>query len=156
MEETPLPVHRLKYSIGGTREAPLVDREVSIPIEGLCGDPESDTLVTQIQVYDGWLADVCAQFDQAHANFCLEYGSIVKAPPTDKYLNTMVACMGYMVRNLILPMPSAKYAVAFERIQQLFATAEWGLEPRHTDMLKNQVLADDWKILQEIDSTFRK
>jgi hypothetical protein len=143
----------LKYSFGGTREEPLVQRTVQYRFEDYredMPDLESKLQEALLERTELLLADLCTVFDNALAA-CVasDYKDTVQ-------VETMMGACFYAVRNVLLQSPSAQYALFFSRVQTLL-----NLRPQlvltmgedAVDTLSGFVL-QIWEDLKKIDATF--
>ena len=143
----------LKYSFGGTRDAPLVQRTVQYRFEEYREDmPDVEIKLQEalLERTELLLADLCAVFDSAlSACVAADYKDTVQ-------VEIMMGACFYAVRNVLLQSPSAQYALFFSRVQTLL-----NLRPQlvitmgedAVDTLSGFVL-QVWEDLKKIDATF--
>jgi hypothetical protein len=100
----------ITYSFGGTQEAPLVRRTITMD------DADPDVLPLQeilLERTDKLIADLCAVFDEAEA-------ALQTSAFTDgRQVEVAMGAAAYCVNNILAPSPSAKYAHMFTRVQRL-------------------------------------
>ena len=139
----------IRYSFGGTREAPLVQRTIpfALPSDDVSDLQLQEALLERTELL---LADLCAVFDTAMAACAAAHYK------DTTQVDTMMGACFYAVRNVLLQSPSAKYALFFGRVQQLL-----NLRPQlvttlgaaAVDTLSGFVLPL-WEDLKRVDATF--
>lgn len=135
------------YSYGGrSAEEPLVKKTVEFVFNPDRHSCLQEALLERTELI---LASLTSVFDDAKMMFDAEIDSA-------RNLDVMVSTALYATKNIIAQSPSVKYAVMFERIQQVFARLDV-VEARHGAVVKANVmdlLKPVWFTLRAIDATF--
>lgn len=137
----------IRYSFGGSRDAPLVSRRVEYT-----HDPAACSLQEALLGRtERMLHDLCAVFDAAKRDFDSKDASL-----QDEALQKMMGAVTYATKNILSQSFSVHYALMFTRIQEIFERLpvieeRCGVEVKST---VSSFLAPTWNVLKLIDSSF--